>query len=716
MSSKSLIATSKRVVALGIFATLCFIPLIHVVITGKWPTWLPEGHAQIISAGLVLVLFLCCVQAVYALLRKDSELTNFDIRAKQILARREHGVRLDEQEFREMQRAARLVNNLMAQIDDSLETRRSLAELDNLILSGADLTSIIRRCLLAARISDADVFLVLRTDDEEAELFVHQLEGLSVTSSVAKGFYPSEQIKKMTLASHYEELVHTEYNNVLDSYVIACEEQPIGALFACGKRPLAASESKRLEDLVDRMSVALTNIKRSETLYNQANFDPLTGLVNRRAFEERLRESLFRSRRDEMGVVLFMDLDGFKKVNDTAGHETGDVLLTRVAAKIRDVVRPEDTVARLGGDEFAVIARNCSQEQEISALCNRVIESLTSPVMINRTEHTIGTSIGVARYPDDGTEVDELVTKADSAMYKAKQEGGSQFAFFDDSLKAANDHRVLVESRLRAAIKQNALDLHFQPKLNLASWRIDSAEALIRWDDAELGNVPPDEFIGVAEESRLIQDMFPIIVNETADMLAKANLQGVDIDRVAINASAKQIMSDDFALGVLSMLDAQHVRHDQIELEVTESVFAQDLEKVLTQLDILRMAGIKIALDDFGTGYSSLNMLRELPLDIVKIDRTFVTEIDDSEQARSMLKHLLDIARVLNLQVVAEGVETDMQLSMLSQHASDYVQGWQVAKAMPIQEFLDFVKEWGAQSSTKIPSATQSNVHQLITG
>jgi len=246
---------------------------------------------------------------------------------------------------------------------------------------------------------------------------MHRLEGLKVTTQIAPLLDKSPEALNST--DYYWQVATAQLDNVIECFPIACDEQLAGVLFAAGLRSLSAMESKRLTDLadlVDRLSVAVTNFTHTETLYHQAHFDPLTGLLNRRAFEDRLKESLARSRRDETGVRLFIDLDGFKKVNDTEGHEAGDKLLVLVAERLRAAMRPEDIISRLGGDEFAIIAPGSADETSITAICERIIASVAGPVVVDRMEHTIGTSIGVARYPIDGTELDEVVMKADSAM------------------------------------------------------------------------------------------------------------------------------------------------------------------------------------------------------------------------------------------------------------------------------------------------------------
>ena len=475
---------------------------------------------------------------------------------------------------------------------------------------------------------------------------------------------------------------------------MAAEREITGALVASAERSLQSTESKQLTDLTDRLSVAITNIQRSEILFQKAHFDDLTGLINRHAFQEKLRGHISRSWRGEEGAILFIDLDGFKKVNDTEGHKAGDRLLVIIAERLSKCLREMDTIARMGGDEFAVIVTGCDDETSISNLCERIIASAIQPIVVDRIEHTVGASIGVALYPDDGQQVEELIMKADSAMYRAKEAGRSRYAFFDDTLNEASRHRILVESRLRGALSRNELELHFQPKLQLKDRSVTSAEALIRWTDDHLGSVPPDVFVPIAEETNLIHDFTEILVNKTAELITIADGAGVRLDSVAINTSAKQLMTEGFAISLLSMLDGRLLPHDQIEIEVTESVFAHDKQLVVQELKILQAAGIKIALDDFGTGYSSLNMLRELPLDVVKIDRSFITEIDTSDQARILVQHLISIASTLGKKVVAEGVETEVQLKHLEEANCHYVQGYLISKAKSADDLVLLLADW----------------------
>lgn len=590
-------------------------------------------------------------------------------------------------------------NAMTDQFEEAQKSSQSLADIDRLILSSANLDSVLRKVLISAQMEAVEITLILRPDMESVLLATYRLKKRQLVKDTI-GLLEITDDGLRDIDGYCDIAKRVCGENTLEYLPIAGEGKISGVLVAAGDRSLTGGESKYLTDLADRLSVAVTNINRSDSLYQQAHFDALTGLINRHAFEDKLRESLSRSWRGEKGVLLFLDLDGFKKVNDTEGHKAGDRLLVIISDRLRETLREIDVIARLGGDEFAMIVPGCEDDKSVSVLCERIISSITKPIIVDRMEHSIGVSIGVAVFPDDATNVEELIMKADSAMYRAKESGGARFAFYDDTLNEANRHRVFVESRLRNAIKKGELNVHFQPKLKLADRSVETAEALLRWTDAKLGVVPPDTFVPIAEETSLIYDFMSILVDKTASLFASAEQRGITLDTIAINISQKQLMADGFALSLLSLLDRRNLPHHHIEIEVTESVFAKDTQQVVRELEILRQAGMKIALDDFGTGFSSLNMLRELPLDVVKIDRSFITELETSDQARSLVQHLISIAATLGKEVVAEGVETEVQLEHLIIAKCDYVQGFLVSKAKPEEEFIRMLSLWQSDSSS----------------
>jgi diguanylate cyclase (GGDEF)-like protein len=646
-----------------------------------------------VVAAILAITLLLTVYLIVRLLRNRFRLLNRLEELTRHIIHGDYGHRVTVNDSDEFQSLGNAFNEMTDQLQASLKSSQTVADIDHLILSSADLDTVVQKVLLSARMSGVEISLLLRLDSEKLSLSKYRLQARRlIEEPIGLLGISDDSLKDI---DGYQRIARRLCGESMRSCLpITAEGDITGVLVAAAKRELQSFEAKQLNNLADRMAVAITNIQRSEVLFQKAHFDELTGLINRHAFQEKLREHISRSWRGEHGAVLFIDLDGFKKVNDTEGHKAGDRLLVIIAERLKECLRDVDTIARMGGDEFAVIVPSCDDEKSISHLCERIIGSTVQPVVVDRMEHTVGASIGVAVFPDDGQKVDELIMKADSAMYRAKEAGRARFAFFDDTLNEASKYRVLVESRLRNALANGDLELHFQPKLNLKDRTVTSAEALIRWTDTELGTIPPDEFVPIAEETNLIHDFTLIQVNKTADLLAAADSVGVKLEHVAINASAKQLMTEGFAMSLLSMLDQRSLPHQYIEIEVTESVFAHDKQMVVQELEILQAAGIKIALDDFGTGFSSLNMLRELPLDEVKIDRSFITEIETSDQARILVQHLISIATTLGKTVVAEGVETEVQLKHLEDANCHFVQGYLVSKAKSKEDFLHLLADW----------------------
>jgi diguanylate cyclase (GGDEF)-like protein len=715
MSTHSVKRAKHKILALEIAAFLPFVALVYLTLNDGRPFEAVEFIADFNAVATVVAaaaLFVVTVLGMRMLRRKLRTLARFEDATRR-LAGGDYSRRVGINVRDEFQTLAQAFNELTDQLEESLVSSRSLADIDRLILSAANLKTILQKVLLSARMDAVEVTILLRQEMSSVQISTYRLEQrrMAVDFAAVVGVADDD----LRDIEGYRKIANSACGgDILECLPLAEEGKITGVLVATGHRSLSAGESKRLTDLVDRLSVAVTNIRRSESLYQQAHFDALTGLINRHAFEDKLRESLSRSRRGEKGVLLFLDLDGFKKVNDTEGHEAGDRLLVTISERLREALRPEDTIARLGGDEFAIIVRGCEDDKSVSPICERVIRVLTKPIVVDRMEHLVGTSIGVALYPGDGQQLDELVMKADSAMYRAKEAGGSRFAFFDDTLNEANRHRVLVETRLRSAIKNNELQVYFQPKLNLKTWSVDSAEALLRWTDDKLGKVKPDMFVSIAEETNLIQDFMSIVVDKAGLLIAAADRAGTTLETVAVNASPKQLMAEGFALALLSMLDRRQLPHSLIELEVTETVFARDMGQVVRELEILRTAGMKIALDDFGTGYSSLNMLRELPLDTVKIDRAFITELDSTNQARMLVGHIISIAATLGMKVVAEGVETELQLEHLLGMDCDYIQGFLISEAKPEEEFVNMLLGWPLVARERWPTIVSAAPHAAL--
>lgn len=439
-----------------------------------------------VGTAFVALAFLLTAYAIIRLLRRRFALLGRLEEHTRHIIRGEFKHRVQVHEVDEFQSLGNAFNEMTDRLQDSLKSSQSVADIDHLILSSAPLDSVLRKVLLSARMEAVEIALVLRVDGATKSLIKYRLQGRKlVEEPISLLEISDDSLKDIDGYQRIAKRVCGE--SVRSCLAVAAEGDITGALVATASRALQVTETKKLTDLADRLSVAITNIQRSEILFQKAHFDELTGLINRQAFQEKLREHISRSWRGEQGAVLFIDLDRFKKVNDTEGHKAGDRLLVIISERLKECLREVDTIARMGGDEFAVIVSGCDDEKSVSDLCERIIASAIQPVVVDRMEHNVGASIGVALFPADGQKVEELIMKADSAMYRAKEAGRARFAFFDDTLNEASRHRVLVESRLRSAISKNELELHFQPKLNLTNRTVTSAEALLRWTDSKLG-------------------------------------------------------------------------------------------------------------------------------------------------------------------------------------------------------------------------------------
>ena len=436
---------------------------------------------------------------------------------------------------------------------------------------------------------------------------------------------------------------------------------------------------------------ALLNASRDrqrseERLYRQANFDALTGIPNRTLFFDRLNMTLeHATRHGNTLAILFIDIDGFKDVNDTHGHLAGDQLLAQIARALKESVRAEDTVARLGGDEFAILMPRLDKSRDVTHLASKVLKAIAQPFRIDGGEVAVSASIGVALSSDSGNDSARLVKCADMAMFRAKKRGKNGFHVFERQMLAERERYHHMQRRLREALARKEFVLHYQPKRPFQNGEVTGVEALIRWkapEEAEL--VMPNEFIWILEESGLIEGVGAWVVHEACAQIAAWQCQGLSIP-VAVNVSVKQI-GPDFVRLVSHALEDAIVNGSMLELEITESAVMQRVEDAIHVLGELRAMGVKIAIDDFGTGYSSLSLMKRLPLDILKIDRSFVAGLPRNEGDASICTAIIQMAHSLNLRVVAEGIEHPWQYDFLKQHDCDEAQGYFIGRPVVAEE------------------------------
>jgi diguanylate cyclase (GGDEF)-like protein/PAS domain S-box-containing protein len=477
------------------------------------------------------------------------------------------------------------------------------------------------------------------------------------------------------------------------------EERDLEGVNAGGERfPLAISVSRVLlptEHLFVCILRDLSEQQRSqERIYRLAHFDMLTGLENRFALGQRLDEQLAHARRaHEPLAVLFIDLDHFKKINDSHGHAAGDQLLVDAAHRMKDLLRDVDILGRLGGDEFVIVLGGPLTPDSVSAVAVRVVQSLSQPYHLNGATVHSGASVGVALYPDDGHDAPTLLRHADTAMYAAKREGRGNFQFFSGHMNAAAHEHLLLESRMWAALEHNEFELHLQAQVALDTGRVIGAEVLLRWHDTELGRVEPGRFIPVAEECGLILPLGDWVLARAMALLADWQHDGMQGLRLAVNLSARQFTGGALLARLDQLLDQHRIDPACLELEITETAAMRDPESTRQLLRQLRDRGVRLAIDDFGTGYSSLAYLKLFAIDRIKIDRAFVKDIETDPNDAAIVAATIGLAHSLGLGVVAEGVETDAQWAFLRDKHGDEAQGFLFARPMPAAQFREFVRE-----------------------
>jgi diguanylate cyclase (GGDEF)-like protein/PAS domain S-box-containing protein len=419
-----------------------------------------------------------------------------------------------------------------------------------------------------------------------------------------------------------------------------------------------------------------------------AQHDSLTDLPNRVLLNDRLTEAIALSSRHRRKLaILFLDIDHFKHINDSLGHVVGDFLLQSVARRLSTCVRSSDTVARQGGDEFVVVIWEVREAQDAAVTATKILEALRKPYQLNEHELHITASIGIVTFPDDGVDVETLMKKADSAMYHAKETGRDGFQFFRSELSAKAIERQSLQGSLHHAIERQELVLHYQSKLDLVSGAVIGAEALIRWRHPQLGLVPPERFIAIAEDCGLIIPIGRWVLREACRQARSWQVSGLGPLTVAVNISAVELRAPGFASGVREILKETGLAPRYLELELTEPVLIAKARSISDVLNELKDIGVLLALDDFGTGYSSLTHLKRFPIDAIKIDQSFVHELTAKEDGARIVTALIGMGKSLHMQVVAEGVETREQLEILQQHGCSQGQGYYFSRPVPADEF-----------------------------
>jgi len=456
--------------------------------------------------------------------------------------------------------------------------------------------------------------------------------------------------------------------SIAEGFIVTCEGIYVGMGFG--------------HDLLN----AITEQKNAH-LYQLAHYDTLTGLPSRMLFQDRLIQACSHAVRKNseslkiLVALLFLDLDRFKLVNDTLGHQMGDILLKEVAQRLLSCVRQEDTVARLGGDEFTVVLPRVKNTQDVAVVAQKIIDRLALPFRLCEHEVFIGVSIGIALFPLDDSDINNLIQKADTALYYVKEHGRNFYQFFTDEMNQAMSRRMNLEKDLRTAIESHSFFLFFQPQIDISTGRIESVEALIRWQhDGNL--ISPADFIPFAEETGLIVPIGEWVLRSACQYGKKWSDLGLPSIKISVNLSIRQLRQPNFIEQVNIILNETGVDPKILEFELTESMLMKNLNETLITLEKIKKIGISLAIDDFGTGYSSLSYLQKLPIDILKMDQSFVQGIDTEGANLNIINAIVGLAHGLGLTLVAEGVETDSQLNFLRHQKCDRIQGYLCSKPL----------------------------------
>ena len=471
-------------------------------------------------------------------------------------------------------------------------------------------------------------------------------------------------------------------------------DRPLAHIDVWTEQPLTHLDESFVEGVAGILMSAIMRNSAEDAIRHQATHDPLTGLPNRTLFHDRLEHAL--ARRARVGgyaAVMVVDLDGFKNVNDSLGHPSGDALLISVADRFAEYLRDFDTIARLGGDEFAILVDDLDTVEQAGRLAERVLDAFQGPFEVRDRTVAIGASIGIALADRADIKADRLLSHADAAMYRAKREGKGCYRMFEVAMHTAAVERMTLEQDLRKALSEGALTVHYQPVIDTSTGRIASFEALARWEHPTRGFIGPDTFIPLAEDSGLIIDLGHAVLLEACEQLRQWHLQFPQLrPRISVNSSRLELVHPGFAAHVADALAHAELDPAALTLEVTESVLVGEPGRIIATLNELRQTGIRVAIDDFGTGYSSLATLAELPIDILKIDKRFIDNIVGTDEGHGFVKAIMQLAQTLHLETIAEGVELQEQQEVLADLGCTHIQGHLYAAALPAEQAQDYLR------------------------
>lgn len=502
----------------------------------------------------------------------------------------------------------------------------------------------------------------------------------------------AKKIKNIIYAQDIEN-IKSDYNNYIcqktlffqSEFRIKTKDKDYKWVYVRGKA-LRNEEGKPI-----KLAGSLTDITERKNIESQmrqmAYFDSLTNLPNKTFFMSRLESVIKESIAvNNKGAVIFVDLDNLKKINDTLGHDYGNQLLKIVSNVLEFSVNESNNVARIGGDEFLILLPNISNRNDVVKVCKKIIDTFKNPIELGEKNIYTSASMGISVFPEDGNDIDVLLKNADTAMYKSKTKGKNKYSFFDENMSNEISRKAQIEKCLRKALDKNEFQVYYQPQVDVKTGCIKGLEALLRWDNDEMGRVSPVEFIPVAEETGLIISIGEWVIKTVCKKSKEWNEKNFSYEKIAINVSSIQLQYEDFQNSVMKIITDTGVNPKCIEFEITESVLVKCSDEIITLMNNFRTLGIGIALDDFGTGYSSLNHLKLLPIDTLKIDKFFIDNIEIDFNDKAITEGIIKLAHSINVRVVVEGVETKEQAKLLENMVCDEIQGYYYYKPLPEEE------------------------------
>lgn len=697
--------------------------------TPKWVIVVAESRAGLIAriSSFRNTLALTALVAILIVLLLSSRHIRTTLRPIKELRDGMHRIvrgnfkgRVDLSSRDEFEDLARSFNVMTEQLERQFTTIETLGEIQQAILTALDAKGVIETALRRIpEISSAEFVAAVLIDEtvpDRGLLFTRPARASESVQTDRTGL-PSDVLPHLVSSAGTELDPTAEELRWLAPAIPASlgsiallplrvGERPAGLLILGYRRRCArtAEDIDRARRVADQVSLGLSTARMVEQVHTLAYYDHVTGLPNHRLMRDRLDRALRISKQHRRHVaVLFLDLDHFKRINDTFGHQTGDRLLQAVAERLTQTVRQSDnvgrletespgaTISRLGGDEFTVVLTEVAHPEDPAVVARRILQTLARPFALETQTVLITGSIGISVFPNDGEDADTLVKNADTAMYDVKDQGRNDYRFYNSSMNAAVLERLTIEYRLRKALEDGALSLYFQPRFGTVSGTVVAFEALARWRDPELGTVPPGRFIPVAEEAGLISALGLWVLRSACAQIQAWGAAGYRTVPVAVNVSGRQFRTADFAANVRSVLDETGLAPSLLELELTESVLMDNADASADELRRLKALGIAISIDDFGTGYSSLSYLRRFPIDSIKIDRSFISGLPTNADDAAIAGAIVALGHRLKLRVVAEGVETEAQRTWLVQQGCDEIQGFLVGAPAPPEDVVGYL-------------------------